>query len=105
MGLYGLSPSSPADTMVCSGWLASVGHGEQEVWEIFYLKPSLKEIAWEPDTQVRNITKTALTETWHGLLCGGGVEYLHRTLRVVGGDEKGTQCLGAITGPLCSWGV
>jgi hypothetical protein len=26
-------------------------------------------------------------------------------LRVVGGDEKGTQCLGGITGPLCTWGI
>jgi hypothetical protein len=23
-------------------------------------------------------------------MCGGGIEYLHRTLRVVGGDEKGS---------------
>jgi hypothetical protein len=26
-------------------------------------------------------------------------------LRVVGGDEKGTQCLGGIIGSLCSWGI
>jgi hypothetical protein len=28
------------------------------------------------------------------ILCGGGVEYLHRAMRDVGGDETGTQCLG-----------
>jgi hypothetical protein len=37
--------------------------------------------------------------------CGGGLEYLHRILRVAEGDEKGTQCLGDITGPLCHWGT
>jgi hypothetical protein len=27
------------------------------------------------------------------------------SLPVVGGDEKGTQCLGGITGPPCSWEI
>jgi hypothetical protein len=38
--------------------------GKQEGWKICYLKTSLKEIAWETDTQIGNNNKMAVTETW-----------------------------------------
>jgi hypothetical protein len=34
------------------------------------------------------------TDLLQSYLCGGGLQYLHRTLRVVEGKEKGTQCPG-----------
>jgi hypothetical protein len=48
---------------------------------------------------------------WYGIWntisdpCEGELEYRHRSLRVVRADEKGTRCLGGITGPPCSWGI
>jgi hypothetical protein len=43
---------------------------------------------------MRFVPRCVCVCVWIEQPCVGGVEYLHAALRVVGGDEKGTQCLG-----------